>query len=68
MENIIVNKNWVRFGLLWGTFMFFTISIIFPLLENVPLEPVRLFKSLAVWLIMGLVFGYTMKLIERRKD
>jgi len=67
MENIIGKKNWVLFGLLWGTFMFLALSIVFPLLDGSQLNVLHLIKSLVIWLIMGLAFGYTMKLFEQRK-
>ena len=45
--------------------MFVTISILLPTLEGGHLEMVSVFKSLVVWLIMGLAYGYASKLIER---
>lgn len=65
MENIRPG-NWVVYGLLWGSFMFLTMSIILPLLDDVHLDGIRIIKSLVIWLVMGLAFGYIMKRFGQR--
>lgn len=34
MENKGQNQNWVKTGLIWGTFMFLGLTILFPLVEG----------------------------------
>ena len=67
-ENSNQTKRWIVRGLLWGLFMFLTLAIVIPLLDHVQLNANRVLRSLLVWIIMGLIFGYTLHLIEKRKE
>lgn len=55
--------GWVRQGLYWGLSMYVIMTVLFPLMNG---EGIILRKSLTgipVWILGGLLFGYTMKLI-----
>lgn len=56
-------KSWVKFGLVWGVFMFTVINIIFPLADGEPITLNRVLIGLPVWLVFGIIFGY----VSRRK-
>jgi len=56
-------KSWVKFGLLWGVFMFLILNVGFPIWDNVALDYQKMLISLPIWLIGGLIFGY----VSRRK-
>lgn len=50
-------KNWMKSGLIWGTFMFVSMSIIYPLLQNETLTLRKIVIGLIIWTIGGLLFG-----------
>lgn len=56
-------KSWVKFGLVWGIFMFLVINVGFPIWDNVALDYQKMLISLPIWIIGGLIFGY----VSRRK-
>lgn len=56
-------KSWVKFGLLWGVFMFLILNIAFPLWDNQPMDYQAMLISLPFWIIGGLIFGY----VSRKK-
>jgi len=51
-------KSWVKFGLIWGVFMFIMINIIFPLFDGETKSLKEMLVSLLLWLPGGLLFGY----------
>ena len=51
-------KNWVKFGLLWGIFMFLVLNIGFPLWDGSALDYQKMLFSMPFWIIGGLIFGY----------
>ena len=67
MPNENVKPLWMLRGLLWGIFMFLVIAIATPLAEGLPLEFEKVIIKLILWLVMGLAYGYTVHLIEKRK-
>lgn len=56
-------KSWVKFGLLWGVFMFVVINIVFPLVDGEEITLTRILVGLPVWLVFGIIFGY----VSRKK-
>ena len=60
-------SQWLRAGLLWGLFMFVSMEILFPLIKGEGLTPKRLLIEIPVWAVAGLLFGITMKIIDRKK-
>ena len=67
MEKINLTTNWIVRGLIWGSFMFLTLAIVIPLVEGAQLVVSAIILKLAVWLVMGLAYGYTVHLIKRKK-
>lgn len=57
-------KSWVKFGLLWGIFMFLVLNIAFPMWDNKPMDYNAMLVSLPFWIIGGLLFGY----VSRKKE
>lgn len=53
-----MNKSWVKFGLIWGTFMAIVMNVGFPLFDGEDINWAKAGVSLPVWLIFGLIFGY----------
>jgi uncharacterized membrane protein len=48
-------------GIIWGLAMFICAEIIWPLITNESIVFRSMLLSLPMWIIMGLVFGYLMK-------
>ena len=57
-------KSWIKFGLIWGLFMFLILNIGFPMWDNKPLDYKAMLIALPFWLIGGLIFGY----VSRKKN
>ena len=51
-------KNWIKFGVIWGVFMFLIFNVGFPLYDGDKLDIKRMVISFPVWIIFGLIFGY----------
>jgi hypothetical protein len=68
MQNENVKPSWMLQGLLWGIFMFLVMAIAMPLIEGLPLQSGKVLMKLILWLGMGLLYGYTLHLVERRKS
>lgn len=60
-------KNWLKSGLFFGLFMFITMQIIFPLIENKEITQKSILIGIPLWLICGLGWGLTMKLWMNKK-
>jgi hypothetical protein len=54
-------KNWLKSGLFFGLFMFITMQILFPLIKNKEITQKSILIGIPLWLICGLVWGFTMK-------
>lgn len=50
-------KSWVKFGLVWGVFMFIMLNIVFPLADGSSIA-LKSFVTLPLWITGGLIFGY----------
>lgn len=59
-------KSWVKFGLLWGAFMFLMINIVFPLWDKKEITATTFLIGLPIWLIAGILFGYVSR--NRKKQ
>lgn len=68
MLNEKVKSIWILRGLLWGIFMFLVMAIASPIAEGLQLECRMVLIKLILWLVMGLAYGYTVHLIEKRKS
>lgn len=64
-------RRWLISGLLFGLFMFIMMAIIYPLVTHQEITLRSLLISVPLWLIGGLGWGYTMKIvmikIEKKK-
>lgn len=61
IEKKNTTKNWLKSGLFFGLFMFVTMQIIFPLIENKKITQKSILIGIPIWLICGLGWGLTMK-------
>lgn len=59
--------NWLRMGLLWGTFMFIVMTLLMPLITGTEYSLTLILVNLPIWAIGGLTFGYVMKLWMGKK-
>jgi hypothetical protein len=69
MENIEPdksNKLWIKTGLIWGLFMFVSMTFISPLLKGNEITLSDVLISIPVWVLAGLGFGYAMKNIGKK--
>lgn len=53
--------QWVKMGLLWGTFMYIVMTLLLPPIIGSSYELVNFLIGIPIWLIAGLIFGYVMK-------
>ena len=60
-------KKWLRFGLLWGLFMFVFSITLNPLISNVQITQKMILVNILIWTVGGLIFGYVMKIWMNRK-
>jgi ssDNA-binding Zn-finger/Zn-ribbon topoisomerase 1 len=63
IQNPYVGKGWLKEGLNYGFWMFIWMSVFFPLISDEPITLRNTLISIPFWIIGGLGFGYTMKLI-----
>ena len=56
-------KSWVKFGLIWGGFMFIMMVIVFPLFDDEPITLKSVLIGLPLWTLAGLIFSY----VSRKK-
>ncbi|OYQ46334.1 hypothetical protein CHU92_01540 [Flavobacterium cyanobacteriorum] len=61
-------KSWVKFGLVWGVFMFIMLNIVFPLLDGAQPELIKVLIGLPFWIIAGLIFGYVSRKRTKTKQ
>lgn len=55
----------MKFGLIWGVFMFLMLNIVFPLFDGTEITTKKILIGLPLWLVAGLIFGY---ISQRRKS
>ena len=67
MQNEKVKPVWVLRGLLWGGFMFLVVGIATPLADGIQLETGKVLMKLVLWIVVGLAYGYTVHLVDKRK-
>ncbi len=60
--------GWVKHGIGWALFMYVIMVFLFPLSDGSEISWKKSLVSIPIWLIAGLIYGYTLKLIMRRKD
>lgn len=62
------NRVWFISGLLFGLFMFIAMEILYPLIAEHEITPKALLIGIPLWLIGGLGWGYTMKIVMNKKE
>ena len=62
------NRVWLISGLLFGLFMFIAMEILYPLIAEHEITPKALLIGIPLWLIGGLGWGYTMKIVMNKKE
>jgi hypothetical protein len=68
MQNEKAKPVWMLRGLLWGGFMFLVMEIATPFADGIQLETSKVLMKLVLWIVMGLAYGYTVNLVEKRKS
>jgi len=58
--------KWWRDGLSWGLLMYFFMEILFPLIQGKDITQKGLLIGIPVWMIGGLLFGCTLKRINKK--
>jgi hypothetical protein len=67
VPNPFEGYGWIRQGLYWGLFMFVFFNVLFPLINGESLILRKVLFGIPICTIGGLAFGYTMKLINRKR-
>ncbi len=60
-QNLNRMKNWVKTGLIWGCVMFILVTFVSPYLFNEEITLNRIIINIFLWLILGLLFGYSVR-------
>jgi len=66
-ENKNTTKHWLKFGLFMGLIMYVGMTFIFPLIEQEQITQKSMLRGIPIWLIGGLIIGYTNKIWLNRK-
>jgi len=61
LDNPFEKKNWISTGIAFGIIMFILISVLFPLILQVPIHGKGILYGLLICSIGGLVYGLTLK-------
>lgn len=67
IPNPFEDWGWIKQGIIWATFMYCFMVFLFPLLEGSDIGLKKALISIPIWLIVGLAYGYTMKVIMNKK-
>ncbi|WP_417354886.1 hypothetical protein [Flavobacterium sp.] len=51
-------KNWIVQGFVWALIMCLLLDVVFPLMSEETLKPLRIIIGFVVWCIFGLGFSY----------
>ena len=61
-------RRWLISGLLFGLFMFIAMEILYPLIAEHGITQKALLIGIPLWLICGLGWGYTMKIVMNKLE
>lgn len=67
IPNPFEGLGWIKQGLSWGLFMYVFMNLTYPFIEGESITLNKLLIGIPLWTIGGLGFGYTMKLMNRKK-
>ncbi len=68
MQNKNAIPTWILIGLLYGFFMFLILEIATPFAEGIQLLFGKIIMKLILWLVVGIAYGYSVHLVEKRKS
>jgi hypothetical protein len=51
-------KDWVKFGLGWGIWMFLVMAFVWPLIDGEAFTLQKLVVKFIFWILAGLLYGY----------
>lgn len=68
MQNEKAKPVWILRGLLWGGFMFLVMEIATPFADGIQLQTSKVLMKLILYLVVGLAYGYTVHLVDKRKS
>ena len=54
-------------GIAWALILFFLLRVVRPSLSGVEINTVQLLKSFIAWLLLGVIFGFVIKIFDRNK-
>jgi len=59
-------KKWWKVGLVWGFFMYLAMTIFIPILQKKSITQDTLLISIPIWIVGGLLYGFSMKKFNNR--
>ncbi len=59
---------WIKQGLYWGIWMYVLMTLLFPIINGEKLTFINALIGIPIWTIGGLGFGYTMKIVNGKKQ
>lgn len=62
--NRLEGYGWVKMGISWGFLMYIIMTFVFPWLSGDAIVMKKALIAIPIWIIAGLAFGYTMKLVN----
>ena len=63
------SKNtWIIQGLVYGAMMYLVLEVLWPLIQGEEVLTTKLIYMVPIWTILGLVFGYLMKVTSGKRD
>lgn len=65
-ESRFAGNKWITQGLIWGAFMFVILELLLPFARKEEVNQSGLLLGAIIWIIGGLLFGYTMKQVTKR--
>jgi len=66
-QKIFIWENWIGNGIAWGLFMFVLLGLLYPYLAGDVITAELIFINLVLWLVGGLLFGFVMKQLVKKK-
>jgi len=67
ISNSFQKNGWIKYGLFMGAFSFISMSLLWPLALGDEIRQKSVLIAIPFWLLTGLGYGFTMKLIYRKK-
>ncbi len=68
LPNPYEGKGWIKQGMLWGLFMFVSMTFLWPWIDGSDITIRSIWIGIPIWALGGLGYGYTMKLFFRTQQ